>query len=339
MTGVTRLTRRRYARRVLRSAAILAASAVLLSGCGLQPATAFVPAAGPGSIAEIPGANGQPITVIGKNYTEALILEKVAVLAMQAAGFDVTDLANVPGSQPVRNLMLSGQADISWDYTGTAWLVYMGNEKPVPDPQKQWQVVHDADLANGITWLPPSEVNNTYAMAVRSEAVSKLGDISTLSELADLPVDERTFCIEAEFNSRQDGMDGMLKAYGIPRGAADGVPDGNIGIFDTGAVYSATAAGDCNFGEVFTTDGRIEALNLKVLEDDKNFFPSYNASILVNSETLKKYPGIADAFAPIIGSITNDLMQTLNGKVDVDGEQPADVAFDWMVEKGFISRP
>ena len=338
MMGATHVRQKPH-RLWLGASAIALASSVLLSGCGLAPATSFVPAAGPGSIQEVPSAKGQSITVIGKNYTEALILEKVAVLTMQAAGFDVTDLANVPGSQPVRNLMLSGQADISWDYTGTAWLVYMGNESPVPDPQEQWQVVHDADLENGITWLPPSEENNTYAMAVRADAVSELGNISTLSELADLPVADRTFCIESEFNSRQDGMDGMLEAYGVPRGDPEGVPDSNIGIFDTGAVYSATANGDCNFGEVFTTDGRIEALNLTVLEDDKNFFPSYNASVLVNTATLKKYPGIEEAFTPVVESITNDLMRKLNGKVDVDGENPAEVAFNWMVEEGFITRP
>lgn len=329
---------------MLRTPQIVASSALVvaalaLSGCGLQPATAFVPAAGQGSIEPIPGAEDKSVTVIGKNYTEALILEKVAVLTMQAAGFNVTDLANVPGSQPVRNLMVSGAADVAWDYTGTAWLVYMGHEEAVSDPDALFQDVYDADLENGITWLPRSDANNTYAMAVRSDAVAELGDISTLSEFADLPIEDRTFCIESEFNSRQDGMNGMLEAYGIPRGDSEGVPDGNIGIYDTGAVYSATAKGACNFGEVFTTDGRIEALDLTVLEDDKSYFPSYNASINIRTDTLEEFPEVADAFAPVTAALSNELMQTLNAKVDVDGEQPADVAFDWMVSEGFISEP
>lgn len=337
--GITRHRRMRRGARVALSAAVLGVSALILGGCGLQPATAFVPAAGPGSIAVIPAAKGQPITVIGKNYTEALVLEKIAVLAMRAAGFNVTDLANVPGSQPVRNLMLSGQADVSWDYTGTAWLVYMGHQNHVANPQEQWQDVHDADLKNGITWLPPADMNDTYAMAVRSDALPKLQNISTMSDLAKLPVSDRTFCIESEFNSRSDGMNGMLKAYGIPRDTADGVPNKNIGIYDTGAVYSATARGDCNFGEVFTTDGRIQALGLTVLKDDKNYFPSYNAAINLRTSTLKKYPGIAKVFAPITDALNNDVLRTLNGQVDVDGMDPADVAFNWMVNEGFISYP
>lgn len=318
-------------------AAILASLALLLTGCGLQPATSFVPAAGPGSIEEIPGAEGETITVTSKNFTEQLILGKIAVLAMQAAGFDVEDLTNVPGSQPVRELMLSGQADVTWEYTGTAWLTYLGKKEGIPNQQKQWKAVRKADKKNGLTWLPPAPLNNTYAMAVRSEAVDELGGISKLSDIKDLPVKERTFCVESEFNSRSDGLNPMLKHYGLKRGSPQGVPNDNIGIYDTGAVYSATDNGACNFGEVFTTDGRIDALDLTVLEDDKHFFPAYNAAPVINTETLKEFPQIADVFAQISPKLTSDVMRKLNGKVDVKGMQPAQVAFDWMVKQGLIS--
>lgn len=331
------ITDRQNRRRRGAWAAILASLALVLTGCGLQPAASFVPAAGPGSIEEIDEAEGETITVTSKNFTEQLILGKIAVLAMQAAGFDVEDLTNVPGSQPVRELMLSGQADVTWEYTGTAWLTYLGKKKGIPNQQKQWQAVRKADKKNGLTWLPPAPLNNTYALAVRSEAVDKLGGISKLSEIKDLPVKERTFCIESEFNSRSDGMNPMLKHYGMERGSPQGVPNDNIGIYDTGAVYSATDNGECNFGEVFTTDGRIDALGLTVLEDDKNFFPAYNAAPVINTQTLKEFPQIADVFAQISPELTSDVMRKLNGKVDVQGEQPAQVAFDWMVKEGFIS--
>lgn len=324
----------RYRRNSL--AGVMASLALVLSACGLQPSTAFVPAAGPGSIEEVPGADGQEITVTSKNFTEQLILGKIGVLAMQAAGFDVTDLTNVPGSQPVRELMLSGQADVTFEYTGTAWLTYMGNAEGIPDQQEQWEAVRKADLENGLTWLPPAPLNNTYAMAIREEAAKKLG-VKKLSDIQDLPVKERTFCVESEFNSRSDGLNPMLKHYGMERGSPQGVPNRNIEIYDTGAVYSATDNGACNFGEVFTTDGRIEALGLRVLEDDKNFFPAYNAAPVINSETLEEYPQIADVFARITPELTSDVLRKLNGKVDVEGQEPADVAFDWMVKEGFIS--
>lgn len=331
--------RTRSIRRALMLAASVAA-ATTLTGCGLQPATAFVPAVAEGSIHRIDDLPaGASITVTAKNFTEQLILGKMAVLAAKAAGFDVTDMTDVPGSVAVRQLMLSGKGQLTWEYTGTAWLTYLDHKQGIPDPQKQFEAVRDEDRKNGLTWLPPAKLNNTYALAVRSEAVKKLGGITSLSQLKDLPVDERTFCVESEFNSRSDGFKPMLAHYGLTLGSPDGVPTKNVKILDTGTVYTATDRGSCNFGEVFTTDGRIKALGLTVLDDDKHFFPAYNVSMVVNTKTLQQYPQLADIFAQITDKLSNAEQQKLNYLVDVKGEEPANVAFDWMKEQGFISSP
>jgi len=131
----------------------------------------------------------------------------------------------------------------------------------------------------------------------------------------------------------------MLEQYGLSRGTADGVPDDNIGIYDTGAIYSATDTGACNFGEVFTTDGRIDALDLAVLEDDLGFFPAYNVAPVFFTKTLKEYPALMDVFAQISPSLTDEVLRSLNRQVDVDGDEPADVAFEWMKSEGFITDP
>lgn len=324
---------------VRRSAAtaVVLSSGLLATACGLQPATSYVPAAGPGSITQV--VDGAPLTVTSKNFTEQLILGKIGVLAAQAAGFEVTDLTNVPGSQPVRELMVSGQADVTWEYTGTAWLTYLGEDEGIPDQQEQWRAVYEADLANGLTWGEPAPLNNTYAIAVRSEAVEDLGGISTISDIAELPPGERTFCVEAEFNSRPDGLTPMLAHYGMERGVPTGVPEDNIDIYDTGAVYSATDSGACNFGEVFSTDGRIDALDLTILEDDRQFFPAYNAAPVYYTETLEEHPELADVFSRIAPTLTDEALRQMNLRVDVEGEEPADVAFDFMVEQGFITEP
>ena len=331
-SGTTRRALRRTA-----GAAVVLSTGLLATGCGLQPATSYVPLAGPGSIEEI--VDGEPLTVTSKNFTEQLILGKISVLAGQAAGFDVTDLTNVPGSQPVRELLLAGQADVTWEYTGTAWLTYLGMSEGFPNQEEQFDAVYEADLLNGLTWGDSAPLNNTYAIAVRSEAVEELGGISTIAEIAELPVEERTFCVEAEFNSRPDGMNPLLAHYGMERGSPDGVPDDNISIFDTGAVYTATDNGDCNFGEVFATDGRIDALDLTVLEDDLGFFPAYNAAPVFYTETLDAHPGLEDVFGAIAPTLTDEALRAMNLRVDVEGEEPADVAFDFMVEQGFISEP
>ncbi len=318
------------------AAAVAVAS--LLAGCGLQPAASYVPEVGPGKIQPIKDLPPDtPLTLGSKNFSEQLLLGKMSVLAAKAAGFKVTDLTNIPGSLPLRSLMISDQVDVGWEYTGTAWIIYMGHEQGIPDKEEQWHAVRDEDLGNGLTWGEPAPLNNRYALAVRRSAQKGLGGITKMSELKDLPVKDRTFCLEPEFNSRSDGFNPMLQAYDLKRGSANGVPDGNIGIYDTGAVYSATASGDCNFGEVFTTDGRIDALDLVVLEDDRKFFPAYNGAPVFNTETLKEHPELAEVFATFTPLLTDEVMRQLNLKVDVNGEEPADVAYEWMVSEGLIT--
>ncbi|MET4058891.1 osmoprotectant transport system substrate-binding protein [Arthrobacter sp. UYP6] len=328
-------------RTVLRSraaaalAAALAVVVLLLSGCGLQPAGSYVPPVAPGSIQPIEGLpQDASVTVTSKNFTEQLILGKMAVLASKAAGFEVTDLSNVPGSLPARELLRSGQADVMWEYTGTAWLTYLGNEQGISDQQEQWQAVHDADLANGLTWGAPAELNNTYALAMSRTRAEELG-VSAISDLANLPVEELTFCVDAEFNSRQDGFNPMLELYDIPRGTV--VPERNIGIYDTGAIYGAVDQGECTVGEVFATDGRIDALDLLVLEDDRGFFPAYNAAPVIYTETLQKYPELEAVLEQVASKLNDETMRSLNLKVDVEGQEPEQVAYDWMVAEGLVS--
>ena len=325
-------------RRVLGSTIAAVATIAVLSGCGLSPATSYVPAADPGSIERIESADGVEVTVTGRNNTEGLVLGKMAVLAASAAGFTVNDLTNVPGSQPTRSLMLSGKADIIWEYTGTAWLSFLGHTEGIPDQADQWQAVYDEDLENGLTWGARAPLNNTYALSVTDETAAEYG-LKTLSDIAKIDVDDRTFCVEPEFNSRPDGFGPMLEHYGMPRGSATGVPERNIGLYDVGAIYSATDSGECFFGEVYATDGRIDALGLTVLEDDQGFFPAYNVAPVFLSETLAAHPELEGIFEQMSPLLTDEVMRSLNLRVDVEGLDPADVASEWMQEHGFITEP
>ena len=323
--------------RTVRTAVGLSAALALLAGCGLQSASTFTPEAGPAAIEPIAGVDGAEITVGSKNFTEQLILGKIAVIALQVGGFTVSDRTNIPGAAPSRAGQLGGEIDMQWEYTGTGWLNYLAMPEGIPDQQEQYEAVRDADAANGITWLPPAEANNTYAFAVRSEAVPELGGVASLSDVAALPVEQRTFCVESEFATRSDGFEPMLDTYGIPLGDPQGVPRENVRVLDTGAVYTATDACDCNVGEVFTTDGRIDSLGLTVLEDDRGYFPAYNIAPVVLTGTLQEHPEIADVFAEITPLLTDEVMIDLNGRVDVGGEEPADVAHDWMRSAGLVS--
>ncbi|HIZ99092.1 MAG TPA: glycine betaine ABC transporter substrate-binding protein [Candidatus Janibacter merdipullorum] len=322
---------------VSRRSLLLGGASVLglgLAGCGLGTSGGFVPsgaAAGPIKDIDLSGAS---IGVGSKNFTEQLILGKMAVILLRSAGADAADLTNIPGSSSARQAMIEDQVQMQWEYTGTAWIAYLGETKPIPDEKKQYEAVRDRDAEeNDLVWLEPAPMNNTYGFAAPTEKLEKLG-ITKLSELSKVPKEDLTFCVESEFNNRNDGFDPMLKTYGMAKGTS--FPTDNVKVLDTGAIYAATDKGTCTFGEVFTTDGRIKALDLTVLEDDKAFFPKYNVAPVLTQAVMDEFPAVEDLFAPVVEKLTDDVLIDLNAKVDVDGEDPGDVAFAWLVDEGFV---
>ncbi|MEV0319143.1 glycine betaine ABC transporter substrate-binding protein [Streptomyces sp. NPDC050658] len=316
----------------LRTTAVAVIGGALLVSCGLTSGSPMVDDVKPGTIGKGLPLKGADLTVTSKEFTEQLILGAIMGIAFEAAGADVLDRTGIQGSIGAREAVKSGDADAMYEYTGTAWITYQGNTEPIDNPQKQWQAVHDADLKNGITWLPPATLNNTYALALnqKNEAKYKTKTLSDVAALSKSDPKAVTLCVESEFASREDGLPGMQKAYGMK------IPASNITKMDTGIVYTETAKGSCTFGEVFTTDGRIKAMDLTVTEDDKHFFPNYNAAPEINSKALKEHPEIAEVLDPITKKLNNTVAQELNSKVDVDGEDPHEVAKDWLVEEGFV---
>lgn len=315
-----------------RTRPLLAWVLVAASGCGLQSGSPMVDDVMPGAVGKGEPLKGAHLTVTSKEFTEQLILGAMMGIAFQAAGADVLDRTGIQGSIGAREAVKSGDADGMYEYTGTAWITYQGNSRPIPDPQKQWQAVRDADLENGLTWLPPSQLNNTYALAMNRANFKKYGT-KTLSDVAALAKKDPgavTLCVESEFANRADGLPGMEKAYGMS------VPAKNITQMDTGIIYTQVEKGSCTYGEVFTTDGRIKSMNLVVMEDDKKFFPNYNVAPEINTKALKKWPAIAEVLDPVTRKLNNTVARTLNAKVDVDGQDPHQVALEWMKAEGFV---
>ena len=320
-----------------RLAAAVCALLLLLSGCGLGTSGGFVPTASlQGRLKSVKSLDGLTIGIGSKSFQEQLILGKIAAILMQSAGAKVKDLANMPGSDTSRQAMLQDQIQMAWEYTGTAWISYLGHDTGIPDKQKQYDAVRREDEEkHGLIWLKPAPMNNSYGFAVTRKNSERL-HLTKLSQLAALPVKERTFCVESEFANRNDGFEPMLKHYGVPLGS--GVLRDNIRTLDTGAVYAATSKGDCLFGEIFTTDGRIKSLDLVVLQDDKKYFPAYNVAPVISKKVLDEYPQLRDLFQPVSDKLTDEVLIDLNAQVDVDGREPADVAMDWLVKEGFVAR-
>ncbi|MEU6470458.1 glycine betaine ABC transporter substrate-binding protein [Streptomyces massasporeus] len=318
----------------MRRRGCLAAAGLLVAaaGCGLTSGSPLTDDVEPGSIGQGEPLKGAHLTVTSKSFTEQLILGSIMGIAFEAAGADVIDRTGIQGSIGSREAVRKGDADAGYEYTGTAWITYLGHSKPITDPQEQWEAVKKEDAGNGLVWLPPSKLDNTYALAMNQENAKKYGT-KTMSDVAKLAKSDPgavKLCVEVEFANRADGLPGMQKAYGM------NVPARNITQMDTGIIYTQTAKGNCTYGEVFTTDGRIKSMNLVVMDDDKKFFPNYNVAPMINAKSLKEWPAIAEVLNPITARLNNSVAQTLNAKVDVDGEDPHQVALDWLVQEGFV---
>ena len=317
--------------RRLRAAALALAGALVLSGCGLGTAGGRLP------VGELSGdvagtsLEGVRLSVGSKNFNEGVVLGKITAILLASAGAEVEDLTNMPGSLSARQAQLEGVVDLEWDYTGTAWITYLGHTDPVQGPREQWEAVRDEDAGNGLVWLPPAELNNTYTFSVRRDRAEELG-VESFEDLAALPAEDLSFCVSAEFASRSDGFLPLLDAYGIPRPTGD-----RLRQMDIGAVFSGVEGGSCTFGEAYSTDGRIAALDLTTVADPKGFFPQYNAAPIVRAEVLEAHPELRGLLQALTDRLDNETAARLNARVDVEGEEPAVVAWDWRVSEGLVT--
>ncbi|WP_438487749.1 glycine betaine ABC transporter substrate-binding protein [Streptomyces sp. S186] len=308
-------------------------AAALLGGCGLVSGSPMSDDVRPGTVGRGLPLKGAQLTVTSKEFTENIILGQIMGLVFRAAGATVVDKTNIQGTIGAREAVRTGTADGMYEYTGTGWITHLGHVKPIPDPRRQWAAVRDADRRNGIAWLPQSRLDNTYALALNTanERKYRLRTLSDVAALLRKDPGAVTLCVENEFATRNDGLPGMARAYGM------NIPSGNIRKMTGGVVYTETAKGtSCTFGEVFTTDGRIKAMGLTVLADDRHFFPNYNAAPEINARSLARHPRIAEVLAPVTAALDNAVAQRLNAEVDVKGRDPHQVAKDWLLKEGFI---
>jgi len=292
--------------------AVLAVATVLVASCG-----------GSGKKSSSSGGgklDGKSFTVGGKEFTEQKILCEITAQALERAGAKVKRQCGLSGSSTVRTALTSGSIDMYWEYTGTGWITHLKHTKPIPDSQQQYDAVAKEDLEkNKIKWLSFAPFDNTYALGVRKD---NLTDVKTLSDYGNLVKSDPakgSLCVATEFTNRDDGLPGLETTYGF-KGE-------KLSTLDAGAIYnSIKKASPCNFGEVFTTDGRIEGLGLRVLQDDKKFFAIYNPALNVRASVFDANPAIADVMKPITAALDTATMQKMNADLDIRGDTPKDIA-------------
>ncbi len=268
------------------------------------------------------------IRIGSKNFTEQVIIgEIMAILIEENTDVRVDRRFNLAGTMVCFNSLRTGAIDIYAEYTGTALAVIL-DEDLRTDPDEVFEfVASEYQKRWNLHWLAPFGFNNAYTITMRESQADELG-IKTVSDLVEI-AQEMTAGFDAEFLNRSDGYPGLREHYGLefkerPRQ------------MDPGLMYQAAADGRVDVICGFATDGRIPALDLVILEDDKDFFPPYHAAPVVHNTVVEDRPEVIEVLDKLQGLIDDETMQYLNFEVDGKGRRPASVAREFLTEQGLI---
>lgn len=253
-------------------------------------------------------ARNDRIVVGSKNFSEQVILgEMIAQQIEQTTGLKVVRKLNLGGSFICHNAIIAGEIDVYPEYTGTALTAILKSE-PDNDPRRVYLRVKDAYLKTlQLQWTEPFGFNNTFAILIRGEDARRLG-IKTISEAAPYASKWRAG-FGYEFMERKDGFPGLAAAYGLKFAEAPKTMDLSL-------TYRALADKQVDFIAGNSTDGLISALDLYALQDDRRYFPPYEAAPVVRVAILDRHPELAAVFHSFAGKIDDDTMRSLNYAVD-----------------------
>ena len=272
-------------------------------------------------------AADKPLIRIGARvFTEQTLLAEITSQYLRTKGYDVQVTGGL-GSNLARSAHESGQLDMLWEYTGVSLVAYNHVTEKL-DSEQSYARVKELDGKKGLVWLTPSKFSNTYALALPKNVADEYPQITTISDLNRVLRDEaktnHLVALDTEFANRSDGLDGMVKLYDM------NLTRNNIRQMDAGLVYTALRNGQVFAGLVYTTDGRLNAFKLKLLADDKHYFPDYTAAPVVRQAYLDAHPQLAEQLKPLAELFDDNTMRQLNARVDVDHESPSAVAADFL---------
>ncbi|MEO0563850.1 MAG: glycine betaine ABC transporter substrate-binding protein [Chloroflexota bacterium] len=297
-----------------------------------------------GAFGSVISAQDEAIRVGSKQFTEQIVLGQIILAALEDAGYDVEDRTNLGSTQVNRDALVNGEIDVYPEYTGTALFNYFNDVEWTNIPQEAYgertlgyALVSSYDAAiNDLIWLEPTPANNTYAFAVTA-AFAEENNLFTATDLADYVNDggEVFMATGDEFAQRPDGIPAFEQTYGFDLTEDQLLVIANGTPAQTEAALNEGANG-VNMAMAYATDGALQAYNFVVLEDPLGAQPIYAPTPVFRGEVIRSNPEIAGVLNPIFRTLDNVTLQTLNARVEVDGEDPAAVAADWLTEQGFI---
>jgi glycine betaine/choline ABC-type transport system substrate-binding protein len=264
--------------------------------------------------------NEGPIRIGSKNFSEQVILGELAAQGLEARGLRVDRRLNLGGTFVCHKAIVAGELDLYPEYTGTAFTAIL-TRKPVTDPKRVFdEVAREYRKRWNLVWSPPLGFENTFAIVMRGDDARRLG-IRKISDLAARPELRPGFGYE--FLEREDGFPGLARTYGLA------FRERPVQM-DLGLIYPALESRKVDLVAGNSTDGLIDAIGGVVLEDDKRYFPPYEAAFVVRGEVWEKRPAVREFLQSLAGSLDAAAMRKLNAAVDKDKRRPEDVAKEFL---------
>lgn len=265
---------------------------------------------------EIGSKEDLTIRVGSKDFTEGLILSELYSLALEDAGYNVERMFNL-GSPVIHGALTNDEIDMYPEYTGTGLLSVL--QLPMEsDPEAVYETVKaEYEKQFDLVWLDYSEVNNSQGLVITTEKSEELG-IKTISDLQE-KASEINFASQGEFDVREDGIPGLEEVYGE-------FDWNSSAIYDNSLKYQVLSNGEADVAPAYTTEGQLTQDEFTLLEDDRQFWPPYNAAPVIQASLVEKQPEIAEVLNHLSAQLNSENMTELNARVDIEREEYEDVA-------------
>jgi osmoprotectant transport system substrate-binding protein len=277
------------------------------------------------------------VVVSSKLSSESAMLGQMIRLLLNANGVPTIDRTRIGATPVVRKALLTGEIDLYVEYTGNAGVFFNDAANPAwKDLQQGYALGARLDYeANHIVWLTPARVSNFWALALRRDLAER-EHLRTMSDFCRWVAGggKVVLACSAEF-ANAGTLRALERTYGFTLRSDELIV---LAGGETSATIGAAAArtNGTNTAMVYSTDGGIVAANLVVLGDDRHEQPIYAPVPLVRESVLKAYPQIAQIVKPLMESFTQDSLQRLNARVQIDGEADEEVAADYLKAQGFL---
>ena len=313
---------------------VLACSALVFAACGedeQEPAASPAPEEpAAGQIQRNEENAAVELTIGSKNFTEQKVLGEIYAQGLEAAGYTVDTDLNLGDEQTALAAVKGGEIDAYPEYTGTALLSFFGKQADeLPsDPQAAYEEARAGFEEEGLVAFPPTPFTSSNEVAVTQETAEELG-LRTISDLAEHDQDLTLFG-SPECRQRLDCLLGLRQVYGLDFQKFTPV--------DIAQRHEVLTSGRADVSIVFTTDPQIQRENEVLLEDDQGMFPPYNSTLVTRQEVAEEAgPDLENTITLLQEQLTDENMQELNARVDLDKKDPATVATEYLTETGLIS--